>query len=429
MTQQPDPRPRLLAERFVEGMTANEYERALRVSRVLPAIAERASEADQTWTFPTANLSTLRAEGILGLMVPKNCGGLGGGLRDLAAATFALSTACPSTALAFFFHSSAVSRGTLALEAADAGLFDNPEDEAAVRAFGKKVLGRMGAGQYMANFGSETVKSSKGAVTIGTEAKRVEGGWRLNGVKSFGCNTGVADWYLVTAKLEGAETAEGIVTFLVRSDTKGVRERHQWKAIGMRATATHGIILENAFVPDEESLVVPGAFLKMMDMSRGSMVGNQLAGIACYLGAAQAAYDYALSFLMKTTFRDTGAPLATSALHQQLIGQMAMDLETAYLWLRRQLALETSEPPLLPKSEVVMQWRLCKGEATEACWRVAQGALKACGTSNTGDAGPIARAIRNLSMGIVQAFPAERGRLEVAKTLVAGQEQVTFTAG
>ena len=108
----------------------------------------------------------------------------------------------------------------------------------------------------MANFGSETVKSSKGAVTIGTEAKRVEGGWRLNGVKSFGCNTGVADWYLVTAKLEGAETAEGIVTFLVRSDTKGVRERHQWKAIGMRATATHGIILENAFVPDEERRLV-----------------------------------------------------------------------------------------------------------------------------------------------------------------------------
>ncbi|MEC9072180.1 MAG: acyl-CoA dehydrogenase, partial [Myxococcota bacterium] len=338
-----------------------------------------------------------------------------------------VATACPSTALAYFFHSSAVSRGLLAVEAADAGLFSDPRDEAAVRSFGRKILSRMGSGHYMANFGSETVKSSKGAVAISTEAKRVEGGYLLNGVKSFGCNTGVADWYVVTAKLEGAETAEGIVTFMVERESKGLSERHRWNAIGMRATATHGIILEDVFVPDDESLVVPAAFLKMMEMSRGSMVGNQLAGIACYLGAAQATYDYALKFLMETKFRDTGAPLATSPLHQQLIGQMSADLETAYLWLRRQLELETSEPALLPKSEVVAQWRRCKGEVTEACFRVGQGALKACGTTNTADDGPSARAIRNLSMGLVQAFPAERGRLEVAKTIVEGQGTTTFT--
>ena len=120
MTTQPDLRPRLLVERFVEGMSPAEYERALRVTRALPAIAERAAVADHNWAYPTANLSTLRAEGVLGLMVPTGCGGLGGDLRDLAAATFAIATACPSTALTFFFHSSAVSRGTLALEAADA---------------------------------------------------------------------------------------------------------------------------------------------------------------------------------------------------------------------------------------------------------------------------------------------------------------------
>ena len=75
---------------------------------------------------------------------------------------------------------------------------------------------------------------------------------------------------------------------------------------------------------------------------------------------------------------------------------------------------------------MVSQWRLCKGEGTEACFRVAQGARKACGPSNTVDDGPIARAVRNLAMGIVQAFPAERGRLEVARTIVEGREQATF---
>ena len=76
-----------------------------------------------------------------------------------------------------------------------------------------------------------------------------------------------------------------------------------------------------------------------------------------------------------------------------------------------------------------MQWRLCKGEVSEAAFRVAQTALKACGTGNTGNDKPIARALRDLTMGLVQAFPAERGRLEVAKTIVEGQEQAIFTAG
>ena len=136
-------RPRLLSERFVERMTTSEYERAQRVARVLPGVADHAVEADQTGEFQVANLEVLRHEGVLGLMVPVAFGGLGGGLRDLAAATFALSTACPSTALAFFFHSSAVSRGLLALEAADAGLFTDPRGarRAALRRKGPRAHG------------------------------------------------------------------------------------------------------------------------------------------------------------------------------------------------------------------------------------------------------------------------------------------------
>jgi alkylation response protein AidB-like acyl-CoA dehydrogenase len=106
---------------------------------------------------------------------------------------------------------------------------------------------------------------------------------------------------------------------------------------------------------------------------------------------------------------------------------MTVDLETATLWLRRQLELETNEPPLLPKPRVIAQWRLCKGVVCDAAYNVATLALKACGTSNTGNHGVIARGLRDLSMGLVQAFPAERGRLEAAKMIVTGAEQASFS--
>jgi len=418
--------PRATAERLVERMTDAERARALRVDRILPVLRAAAPEADRTGVFPMSHVTLIREAGLFGLIIPEAYGGLGGGLRDLMGATYAMAQACPSTTLSFFFHCSSASRGLLALEALEAGLF-TPEEAKPVKAFAEKVLNKMGReGKWLANFASETNKNAKTAITISTEAKKTKGGWLLTGEKSFGCATGVADEYLVTAKLEGTTTAEGMALFFVPRDAKGVRERVKWDAIGMRASATHGLIMEDVFIPETEALTVPGAFTRMMQMSRGSFVGNQAAAASAYLGGAQAVFDHTLSHITKNKFQDTGEPIGSSGFHQELIGKMRVDLETAYLWTRRQMELESSDPPLLPKDDVVAQWRMCKGEVTEAAFRVGLGALKCGGTSATMNDTPVARAVRDLIMGLVQAFPAERGRLEVAKMLVLGAGQPQF---
>jgi alkylation response protein AidB-like acyl-CoA dehydrogenase len=419
---------KLTGEMLVENMTEKERDIARRVESVLPALRATAEKADTSGEFPLENIAVLREAGLFGLIVPEKYGGLGGGLRDLAAAAFALGTVCPSTALMFFFHCSSASRGLLGLEAIEAGLFGDESESAAVRAFGEKLLSKMGReGKFLANFASEEAKSATSAVLISTTATPAEGGWLLNGTKSFGCSTGVADEYLVQAKIHDSADLNGMAIFFVRRDAEGVSERTHWDSIGMRATATHGIILKDVFVAAEDAMTVPGAFLKMMQVSRGSYVGNQLAVVALYLGIAQGVYDYAIKFLSGLKFQDTGKLIAAeSAFHQELIGHMAVDLETGYLWTRRQLDLETIEPPILPKPEVVKHWRLCKGTVCEAAHRVAVNALKACGTSNTGNHGVIARGLRDLTMGLVQAFPAERGRIEAAKAIITDSAQVQF---
>lgn len=416
----------LTVELLFEDLTPAERERAERVESVLPALREAAVEADRNAEFPLQHIKTFSDAGLLGLVVPERYGGLGGGLRDLAGATFAMGTACPSTSLAYFFQCSSASRGLLPLEAIEAGLY--PDDEVpAVRSFAEKVLTRLGTeGRWMANFASESAKSSSANISIGTTATKTDGGWLLNGVKAFGCATGVADDYLVTARRADGETAEYLAVFLVDRDAEGVSERERWDAVGMRATATHGIVLTDVFVPDENAMAVPGAFVKMLQVSRGSFVGSQVAGTAVYLGAAQAAYDFAINHLTSTTFSDTGKPIGTAPMHQQLIGHMRNELDTATLWLRRQVQLETSDPPLLPKNDVIRQWRLAKGTVAESGFEVAKTALKACGTSNTGMSGPISRNLRDLSMGLVQAFPAEKGRIEAAQFIVEGQEMTQF---
>jgi len=410
----------LTGARLVEDMTPRERENAQRVERVLPVLRANAERADRDAQFQMENLAAIRESGLLGLIVPERYGGLGGTLRDLCAATFAMGTACPSTALAYFFHCTSASRGLLPLEAIEAGLY-TPEEVPTVRAFAEKLLRKMGKRRlWLANFASESGKTEGANVTIATEAAPVPGGWRLNGVKSFGCATGVADEYLVTAKLAGSTDLNGLALFFVPRDAPGVSPRAPWQPIGMRATATDGIVLRDVFVPADEALTIPGAFARATQMSRGTWVGNQVAIVAVYLGIAQACYDHAICALLDFKFQDTGRSIATSPMHQELIGQMTVDLETGYLWLRRQLLLETSDPPLKPKAEVARQWRMCKGQVCEAAFRVALNAFKAGGTSGTTNSGVVARALRDLSMGLVQAFPAERGRLEVARMIVEG---------
>ena len=418
--------PMPIGQLLIEDMTPAEIERARRVDSVLPILAAHAVEADHLGEFPLEHVTTISAAGLLGLTVPVEFGGLGGGLRDLAAATFAMGTACASTSLAYFFQCSGASRGLLPLAAIEAGLFPNDEIPV-VRAFGEKVLRRMGdEGRWVANFASESVRTKGAAITIATEASKTDGGWLLNGVKSFGCATGVADDYLVTAKLDTGQTAADLCVFLIPRNAQGMGERTKWNAVGMRATATHGIVLEDVFVPDEDALTVSGSFVNMTLVSRGSFVGNQVALSSVYIGAAQAAYDFALNFLTTTTYANTDEPIGGSPLHKQLIGTMRAHLDTAYLWARRQIALETADPEILHKNDVVANWRIAKGEIADNCFQVAVTAMKACGTSNTGMDGVISRSLRDLSMALVQGFPAERGRLEAAEYLVFGKEGAQF---
>ena len=417
---------KLTAEQLIEDYSPEERAMMQRVEDILPVLAARSADMDRESYLDLANVETLSESGLLGLVVPKKYGGLGGGLRVWAGACFAIGTVCPSTALAYFFHLTSASRGNLSLQALDAGLFS--DDEAPkVRAFAEKILLTMGRDRkWLANFASESVKSEASAITITTKAAKVEGGWQLNGTKSFGCATGIAHRYLVAASLEGIDDASGLCTFLVDRNAPGTRSRIKWDALGMRGSATEGLVLENVFVAEEDALALPGSFAKMCSQSRSGYVGNQVAAACIYLGGALAAYQAAMKNMRERKFADTGRPLGTGPYQQQLIGSMYADLHTALLWARRMVQIETADPPIVAKEEVLPFWRTCKGQITEHSFKVAQHALKLAGTSGTLFGTPFSRALRDLGMGLVQAFPAERGRLEAAHLLMQGDIRTDF---
>ena len=96
------------------------------------------------------------------------------------------------------------------------------------------------------------------------------------------------------------------------------------------------------------------------------------------------------------------------------------DLEV-YLWEKQRAA-----KGVLGADEIIPFWRTCKGQVAEYSFKVGQHALKCAGTSGTLFSTTFSRSLRDLGMGLVHGFPAERGRLQTASMLVEGTEQQSF---
>ncbi|WP_305094014.1 acyl-CoA dehydrogenase family protein [Prescottella sp. R16] len=140
--------------------------------------------------------------------------------------------------------------------------------------------------------------SGSDAASIVTYAEKVEGGYRLNGQKAWISNAGAADQYVVFAKTDRNERSKGVTAFLLTKDTEGFTWGEPMKKMGQRAIVCRELFFDNVFVPEENRLGDEGqgfyGLMKTFDISR-TVLG------AAAVGAARAAYEYALDYARTRT--------------------------------------------------------------------------------------------------------------------------------
>jgi alkylation response protein AidB-like acyl-CoA dehydrogenase len=191
----------------------------------------RAAELDRSAAFPTENYRRMRESGYLRAAVPAEFGGLGAGLSAMSRAQQALARGCASTALAVNMHHFQV--GLTA---------DLWRKGAPVEPLLRRVADE---GLVLASTAAEMVVA--GAWTTSTTARREEGGYRINGRKYF-CSQAPGMSLVRVAALD-AEAGE-IVVCAVPANAAGLRVVETWDTAGMRATASHDLLLEEVWVPD-----------------------------------------------------------------------------------------------------------------------------------------------------------------------------------
>jgi alkylation response protein AidB-like acyl-CoA dehydrogenase len=308
--------------------------------------APRAERHDRDASFPFDDYADLRAEGLLGLCVPERYGGLGADYETYCLVAEQLAQGNASTALTFNMHCLVMlMMGPIAdAMAMPAALRERHEQLRTV-----KYREVVEDGAFYGQPHSEPVEQGETDATLavggrrfGTTARKVEGGYVVNGRKFFVSLAGAAPYYATPAIRLGDEPwIERTLYLQVPKDASGVSFPGDWDPMGMRATVSRDMSLENVFVPDDAEVLPPGLFGAMYNAYPHLF----LTFSATFLGLMQAAYDGAIAYL---TGRMPGAPArhAELAAKGPAVTEMLFTIEGARALFYRAISEAQVDPPL-----------------------------------------------------------------------------------
>ncbi len=236
-------------------------------------LAPSATERDRTKPFPRAEMAELGALGFLGMLVPEEWGGVAADHLSYVIAVEEISAADASIGAMMALHN---------------GLVSTPLRTRGTEAQKERWLRPLATGRMNGAFGLTEPEAGSNAFAIRTRAVKVDGGWRLSGAKQFMSNGKSADIAIVFAAVESDDPKRRITAILVPPGSRATRRCRSKVMVGLGASETCQVVLDQVFVADDQVLGAPGDgyALAMSTLELGRL------GIAAQsVGIARAAFD------------------------------------------------------------------------------------------------------------------------------------------
>ncbi len=244
--------------------------------------ATRATEHDRANSFPVENVEKMKRTGYTALVVPERYGGLGGDLLDMVMCQEQLAQGDGATAIAINMHLFGL--GSMAERGAD-----TPDQELFFTMVGRErqILGG----------GISEPETGGDWGNFATKARRDGEFYVLNGRKIFTSLSPVIDLFMVMTTLEDRVPVSS-ATFIVPRGTPGLEIIETWDAMGMRATASHDLVLKDVRVP-AVAMSEPRPVGPIDDQGISLFAWFSMSVAAVYTGIAIAALKFTKEFCSK----------------------------------------------------------------------------------------------------------------------------------
>lgn len=358
---------------------------------LLARIHERATVHDQENTFPTDDLADLRDAGYLAAFVPKEYGGAGLSLVEIAAEQTRLAKAAPGTALGINMHHIIVGLGR--------HLVRNGNDR------GELILRDAAAGEL---FGFGISEPGNDLVLFGSITKATpdgKGGYSFEGTKVFTSLAPVWTRLLTFGRDDSSEDGPHSVFGIMHREDGGFTIKDDWDTLGMRATQSNTTILEGAHVPADRILTRCEPGPSKDPVVFGIFSNFEILLGATYQGVGERAVEVAAEHVKTRTsvknqtvysndpdirWRIAEAALAMNAVGPQ-IRELARDIDAGV----------DRGPIWMP------QLSAAKNASAEATLRAVEQAIRACGGSSYYNRHELSRLYRDALAGLFQPSDQE----------------------
>lgn len=274
-------------------------------------VAEEAPDVDEHGKWPEHSIRAIQEAGLGGLVVPKECGGLGQGLYGLVRIGEVLGQVSGSTSLCFGMH--CVGSAVIAAKATESQKKQYLEPIAEGRHLTTLTLSEPGTGAHFYYPQTQLLPLP-------------DQKFMVKGKKSFITNGGHADSYVVSTLAAHPDAAPSQFScVVVDKDTKGMVWGPEWTGLGMRGNSSRSLELKDAIIPGDRLLGEQGDQLWYIFNVVAPYFLIAMSGT--YLGIAQAAFEEARRHLMSRIYSHSGAGLGQVHILQHRIGSLWAKIE------------------------------------------------------------------------------------------------------
>ncbi len=354
-------------------------------------IAPKVMEMDEAQQMDPALIAQLFELGLMGIEIPEELGGTGSTFFTSVLVVEELSKVDPSTAVLVDVQN------TLVINAFTRWATDEQK---------QRFLPRLAADTVGAYALSEAGSGSD-AFALACRATPDGDDWILNGQKMWITNGNEAGIYIVFATVDPQLGYKGITAFIVERDFEGFSVGKKEDKLGIRASSTTELILENVRVPGENILGEVGRGYKVAieTLNEGRIgIGAQMVGLA------QGALDHTLRYVQER--EQFGRPIGSFQGVQFQLAEMATEIEAARLLVYNAARMKDAGEPF------VVQAAMAKLHASEMAQRVASTCIDLHGGYGFTKEYPVEKLYRDAKIGTIYEGTSNMQKQTIAKVLL-----------
>jgi butyryl-CoA dehydrogenase len=352
-------------------------------------IAPVADRHNREGKFPLDIVKKLGQMGFLGMSVPEAYGGTGAGNLALVLALEEVNRACASTGVTMSVQNSLV----------NAPILHWGSDEVK-----RKFLPKLATGEHLGAYALSEPGSGSDAAGLVTSAVKDGNDYILNGTKNFITTGAEADIVLVLARTDASHKTRGITAFVIETGSKGFTVGKKEDKLGLRASSTVQLVLEDLRVPAAHVLGEVGSGFKI---AMHTLDGGRIGIAAQSVGIAQACLDASIKYAGER--EAFGQPIGKFQAVQFKIADMATRVEAARLLVYNAARLKDEGMPH------GMEAAMAKLFGSEAANDAARDAVQIHGGAGYLEDFPVERFFRDARITEIYEGTSEIQRIVIAR--------------